>query len=296
MHGHDHCDCPLSATLRAAIRRGWRGLAVIPDGPGGRVRLACAVPADDVDDLAAAGLAIGLPPAAAADPRGGPRRMMLALVGDASVSLTLDLGFADAREMVSRIGTDGALDLVWAGAEDGRPRRMDVVGLSRPTAERLRTEAALQGEWRLDDPAPDGFAAREWEREATRSSHPRLARGGRRDAAVVVIAPVGDPGAEPSGPPDIELDFPAGPPVPEATGGIRIRLADARQRALAEGLRHQESVTILLVDDRGRWLAQVDLALGPDSRRLIADAAHDAARREAGDRRGTPSRPPDGGR
>ncbi len=296
MAGHDHCSCVMPPALRAAVRRGWTGLAVIGDAPGRRVRLACVVPSGRVEALAAAGLAIGLPASAPADGIGGPRRVVLALVGEPAVAMTLDLGFADARSLLGHIGADGEVDLLWVEDVTGRPLRMDVVGLSPGTSERLRVEAALQGEWRTDDPAPAGFSAREWAREARAGGPPRLARGGRRGAAVVVVAPVGAADTRP-GRPDIELGFPAGPPVPEAGDAIRLWLEDPAQRSLARELRGQRSVAILLVDDRARWLAQVELELGHGSRALIADAVRTSARRAAGPRRqGLPARHRDGGR
>jgi hypothetical protein len=278
--------------LGAAVRRGWRGLAVVPDEAGARVRLACAVPASEIESLAARGLAIGMPGEVPVDRRRGARRVVLALVGDPSVALSLDLGFADARSLLARVGRDGAIDLVWVGAEDGRPRRRDVVGLSRPTAERLRREAALQGEWRTTDPAPEGFGTREWRAEAARPAAARLACGARTGAPVVVVAPVGPWVLEPLGRPDIELAFPAGPPVPEAGHTIRLRLDDPAQRALAGRLRRQESVAILLVDEAGHWIAQVDLALGDDSRRLVDDAVRAAEGRAVRLRPGGAVRPP----
>jgi hypothetical protein len=110
---------------------------------------------------------------------------------------------------------------------------------------------------------------------------------------VVVVAPVGPYVLEPLGRPDIELAFPSGPPVPEAGPAIRLRLDDPGQRALAEVLRRQGAVAILLVDDAGQWLAQVDLALGAESRRLVEDAVRAAARRAARLRPGSAIRPPD---
>ncbi|MGD9573302.1 MAG: hypothetical protein AB7V62_15570 [Thermoleophilia bacterium] len=297
MAGHEHCSCVMPPALRAAIRRGWSGLAVIGDAPGRRVRLACVVPSGRVEALAAAGLAIGLPASSPAGGIGGPRRVMLALVGDPSLAITLDLGFADARSLLGHIGADREVDLLWVEDVTGRPLRMDVVGLSAGTSERLRVEAALQGEWRTHDPAPSGFSAREWAREARAGGPPRLARGGRRGAAVVVVAPAGGPADPRPGRPDIELAFPAGPPVPEAGDAIRLWLDDPAQRSLARDLRGQRSVAILLIDDRGRWLAQIELELGHGSRGLIADAVRSSARRAGGSRLpGLPARRRDGGR
>lgn len=291
------CGCVLRPALRDAIRRGWRGLAIAGDRPGLRLRLACVVCPADVEELAGAGLAVGLPATPAAAGTGGPRRVVLALVGDPSVALTLDLGFADARALIGRLGADAALELVWADAGTARPLRMDVVGLSLPTADRLRTEAALQGEWRTHDPAPHGFSALEWAHESAWGGPARLARGGRRGARVVVVAPVGAAPPSPAGGrPDLELGFPAGPPVPEGSDGIRLWFHDARQRALARALHDQESVAILLVDGDGRRLAQLDLGLSDDSRVLIADAVRASARRAEGRRTGMRARPRDGGR
>ncbi len=279
MDAHPDRERLVPPDLGAAVRRGWRGLTVVPDGGGGRVRLACAVPAAEIEPLADRGLAIGMPGDVGPDRRTGPRRVVMALVGDPSVSMSLDLGFADARVLLGLVGTEGAIDLVWVGAEDGRPRRRDVVAVSRPTAERLRREAAVQGEWRTTDPAPDGFGTREWRAEAARPAAARLACGVRGGAPVVVVAPVGPYVLEPLGRPDLELAFPAGPPVPEAGRTIRLRFDDPGQRALADRLRDQDSVAILLVDEAGRWIAQVDLALGADSRRLVEDAVRAAGLR-----------------
>lgn len=60
--------------------------------------------------------------------------------------------------------------------------------------------------------------------------------------------------------------------LPEAASSIRLRLDGPRQRVLAARLCQQDAVRILLVDRAGRWLAQVDLALGEDTRELIAAA------------------------
>lgn len=291
------CRRLLPPALRDAVGRGWRGLAVVGDRPGQRLRLACVVPRARLGELAAAGLAVGMPSDPPSATPGGQRRVVLALVGDPAVAMTLDLGFADARSLVGRLGADAALDLVWGDAATGRPLRMDVVGLSPAAADRLRAEAALQGEWRTHDPVPSGFSAREWAHEAGCGGPARLARGHRRGAEVVVVATVGY-GMTPRGPgrPDLELAFPAGPPVPEAPGGIRLWFGDDRQRALARALRGQEAVAILLVDRRGRWLAQLDLGLGDDCRALIADAVRASARRAPAARTGTRARPRGGGR
>jgi hypothetical protein len=77
----------------------------------------------------------------------------------------------------------------------------------------------------------------------------------------------------------LELGFPFGPPVPEATPLIRLGFAERRQRELAAGLAAQERAGILVVDARGGWLAEVELRLGAEGRRLIADAARGCPRR-----------------
>ena len=81
------------------------------------------------------------------------------------------------------------------------------------------------------------------------------------------------------GPPDIELSFPDGPPVPEAAASIRLCLDGDDQRRLAARLCHQDQVPILLVDRAGNWLAQISLELGWDTRVLISEALRGPAGR-----------------
>ncbi len=233
----------------------------------------CAVPAERVEALAEGGLAVGLPPSR--EP-GLPahRRVTLALAGDPAVALTLDLAFADARGVAERLGRDGRLRLVWARAEDASPARVDLVLLGPAIAERLRAEAAHQGEWSIADPHPEGFSRHRWWRESMRSACPRLARGDLAGAPVVVVAPARAPAAaHPPARPALELAFPSGPPLPEAPAGIGLPLEGEEQRCLATALARQERVAILLLDAGGAWLAQVELELGEESRALIADAA-----------------------
>ncbi|MGD9694240.1 MAG: hypothetical protein AB7V42_01090 [Thermoleophilia bacterium] len=272
--------CPLPAHLREGIRRGWRGLAIGASSPGEPVSVVCAVAADRIPALAERGLAVGLPARPPSSPR-GPRRVALALVSDRSVGLTLDLAFADARAIVARIGAEGRVRLVWARQEDGTPVRADLVGLSPQTAERLRHEAARQGEWRVEDPHPAGFSRRRWMLEAAQPPPPRLARGDISGAPVVVVAPVDTAGTAPEAadaPGDIELEFPLGPPIPEAGSAIRLRFDDPRQRELARDLADQERVAVLLVDGMGGWIAHVDVTLGASRRGIIAAAARGRAR------------------
>jgi hypothetical protein len=49
--------------------------------------------------------------------------------------------------------------LVWARAEDAAPVHADMVAIGPATAERLRTEAARLGEWRVEDPAASARGA-----------------------------------------------------------------------------------------------------------------------------------------
>ena len=275
-------DRPIPPPLHAAIGRGWRGVAVADAAPGDPVRLVCAVPGARIASLAPRGLAVGLPTPSRAGRPGGPRRVALALSGDPAMVTMVDLGFADARALVARLGADGALGLVWVRAEDGVPVRTDVVGLSAALADRLRTEAAREGEWCAADPAPEGFSADEWVRVCASTEGACLARGDGGDGDVVVVAhtppPLGaeEPPAE-LRPPDIELTFAGGPPIPEAASSIRLHLDRPGQRALAARLCRQAEVRILMVDRAGRWLAQVDLALGTDTRELIAAALRSRA-------------------
>lgn len=271
----DGCRCGLSDDLRAAIAAGWRGLTLAAAPPGRVLTAVCAVPADRVEALAGAGLAVGLPPRR---PCGHPAhsRVTLALAGDPSVALTLDLGFAEARTVAGRLGRDGRLRLLWARAEDGRAARADLVVLGPEIRDRLGGDAAHHGEWRVADPRPAGFSRLRWWRESMRAPRPRLARGDLPQAPVVVVAPARVPRAEAAaavGPPDLELAFPEGPPLPLAPGAIAIRLAGDEQRRLGAALARQERVAVLLVDAGGAWLAQVELALGPAVRAVIAAAA-----------------------
>lgn len=277
MDCHRWCERPITPALRAAIGRGWRGVSVADARVGGPVWLVCAVPAARVDALAARGLAIGLPAASVPGRPRGPRRIALALIEDPSMGVTLDLGFADSRALVARIGAEGALGVVWVRAEDARPARVDMVRLPAESADRLRTEAAREGEWRTGDPTPEGFSPGAWRREAALPVPARLVRGGAEAAPVVVVArspsgPGDEPDPAPAGPADIELSFANGPPVPEAAASIRLRLVGDEQRRLAARLCHQDEVPILLVDRAGNWLAQISLELGWDTRVLIAEA------------------------
>jgi len=279
MAATDPCGCPVPGPVRAAIARGWRGLTVSRADPGVPVTLVCALEGARIAALADHGLAVGLPGRSAGP--GAGTRVALALAGDRGIAMTLDLGFADARAVASRIGADGAVLLMWARAEDARPVRADLVALGPETADRLRAQAARLGEWRVDDPRPEGFSAARWRRESLRPPPARLVRGDLPGAPVAVLAPVPAPGAPcpDEGPFDLELGFPLGPPVPEAGSAIRLGFAEPGQRELAAGLAAQDRAAILVVDGRGGWLAQVELRLGADGRALIADAARGRVRR-----------------
>ncbi len=277
MDCHRWCERPITPALRAAIGRGWRGVTVADAPAGGPVWLVCAVPAARIDALAARGVALGLPAASAPGRPRGPRRIALALIEDPSMAVTLDLGFAGSRALVARIGAERMLGVSWVRAEDARPARVDLVRLPARSSDRLRTEAAREGEWRTGDPTPEGFSPGAWAREAALPVAARLARGGAEAAPVVVVArsPAGladDPDPALAGPADIELSFAGGPPVPEAAASIRLRLEGDEQRRLAARLCHQDEVPILLVNRAGTWLAQISLELGWDTRTLIADA------------------------
>ncbi len=219
--------------------------------------------------------------------------MVLALVGDPAVAMTLDLGVADARSLVGRLGADAALDLVRGDAAIGRPLRVDGVGLSPATADRRRAEAAPK--WRTHDPAPSGFlGARVGVRGGLRRAGAAGARrppgrGGRR----------GGDGRSRHGParplpsrPGARLPGRSAPA--RGARGIRFWFEDDRRRALARALRDQREVAVLPVDRQGRWLGQLDL--GDDGRALIADAVRASARRAQAAPTGTRARPRDGGR
>ena len=271
------CERAVTPALRAAVARGWRGLTVSDAHTDGPVWLVCAAPAGRIPALAARGVAVGLPAPTAPGRPAGSRRVAFALIEDPAAAVTMDLGFAGSRALVRRLGTEGVLGVVWLRAEDARPVRADMVRLPGASAERLRTEAAREGEWSTADPTPEGFSPAAWAREAMLPVPARLARGGAEAAPVVVVArapaaPGGPPDPPEAGPPDIELAFPGGPPVPEAADRIRLRLNGDDQRRLAARLCHQDEVPILLVGRAGDWLAQLSLRLGWDVRMLIAEA------------------------
>lgn len=276
MDCHRWCERHVTPALRAAIARGWSGLTVAEGRPAGRVWLVCAAPAARIDALARGGVAVGLPvPSGAGRPRGS-RRVAFALIEDPATLVSVDLGFAASRALISRVGRDGVMGVAWVRAQDARPARADLIRLPASCAERLRAEAAREGEWRTADPTPEGFSAGAWAREAARPVPARLARGDAEAAPVVVVARVpagpGEGARERPAPADIELAFAGGPPLPEADARIRLRLDDDHQRRLAARLCHQDEVPILLVDRAGGWLAQIGLELAWDTRLLISEA------------------------
>lgn len=275
MDGDPHVTAHrLPGSLRDAVARGWTGLAIASVVPPGPVVCAAAVDADRVAALAAQGLAIGLPAGPLRARPGRPRRVALSLAADPSVAVTMDLAFADARRAAERIGASARVCLLWMAAGSGIPLRADMVPLDHCTARRVCLEAALSGEWRVDDPRPAGFSRLGWWREAAGPGSGRLVCGDLAGARVAVVAPIGPAHAPPNPDEGVSIPFGAGPPVPEADRHVWVDLSAPRQRAMARQLLAQDAVAVHLVDPNagGEWVARIMVAVDDRLRQGITDA------------------------